>query len=473
MTLLPSAASLDRTRAVTSKVSEGAARNPAVSDVLTIAGYDLLSGAEKTNAAVSFVTLKDWSERRGSPSSTLAICRVNSRSSVLTSATASWRPSTRPQSRAWARRAASNFPARSVRHDLAKPCGRDPTRPPGCEAACGTRGCFHNLHDRRAAVPGSRWTARKQAHSAFRSPPSLRRCRARSEDLYVNDFGLFGRTYRVTLSSEANFRRSPEDLRYVFVRSNDRTMVPLSALLTVSRVIGPDVVDRFNGFRAARIQGNPAPGFSSGQAIAAMQQVVSRAVSRDFTIAWTGSSYQELESAGAGSQGFLFGIVMVFLILAAQYERWSLPLAVIAAVPFAVFGAILAIYLRGIENDVYFQVGLITLIGLAAKNAILVVEFAAQRQKEGLSVYEAAVDAAKLRFRPIVMTSLAFILGAVPLAISTGAGSGSRHSVGTGVIGGMVAATFVAFLSCRCSSDWWPGNARRRLRRFRLQGNQS
>jgi multidrug efflux pump len=261
---------------------------------------------------------------------------------------------------------------------------------------------------------------------------------------YVNDFTLFGRTYRVSLSSEADFRQSPEDLRHVFVRSQTGAMVPLNVLVSVVRVIGPDTVDRFNIFPAAKILGNPAPGFSSGQAIAAMQQVVGQTLPSEYTIGWTGSAYQELATAGTGNLAFIFGLVMVFLILAAQYERWSLPLAVITAVPFALFGAILAIYLRGIENDVYFQIGLVTLIGLAAKNAILIVEFAAERHREGGSVYDAAVEAARLRFRPIVMTSLAFILGVVPLAISTGAGSASRHSIGTGVIGGMLAATFLA-----------------------------
>jgi multidrug efflux pump len=264
--------------------------------------------------------------------------------------------------------------------------------------------------------------------------------------LYVNDFSLFGRTYRVSLSSEAEFRESPEDLRHVFVRSTNGTMVPLNVLVSVSRIVGPDVVDRFNVFPAAKIQGNPAPGASSGQAITTMQEVVSQTLSSDYSIGWTGSAYQELQSAGTGYQGFVFGLIMVFLILAAQYERWSLPLAVITAVPFAVFGAILAIYLRGIENDIYFQVGIVTLIGLAAKNAILIVEVAAERYQGGMSAYDAAVEAARLRFRPIVMTSLAFILGVVPLALATGASSASRHSIGTGVIGGMLSATFMAVL---------------------------
>jgi multidrug efflux pump len=264
--------------------------------------------------------------------------------------------------------------------------------------------------------------------------------------LYVNDFSLYGRTYRVSLSSEADFRESPDDLRHVFVRADTGAMVPLNELVTFTRILGPDTVDRFNIFPAAKILGGPAPGYSSGQAIAAMQDVVAKTLSNDFTIGWIGSAYQELATRGSGQLGFVFGLIMVFLILAAQYERWSLPLAVLTAVPFAVLGALLAIWLRGLDNDVYFQIGLVTLIGLAAKNAILIVEFASQRHQQGHSVYDAAIEAARLRFRPIIMTSLAFILGVLPLAISTGAGSASRHSIGTGVIGGMLAATFVAIL---------------------------
>src|ERR671913_108656 len=263
-------------------------------------------------------------------------------------------------------------------------------------------------------------------------------------NLYVNDFTLLGRNYRVMLQSEANFRQTPDDLRHVFVKTAGGSMIPLSTLVTVERVIGPDQLDRFNAFNAAKVTGNPAPGYTSGQAIAAMQEVAREALPEGFQVAWTGSAYQELETDGTGSQAMIFGLIMVFLILAAQYEKWSLPLAVITAVPIALFGALVAIWLRGLTNDVYFQIGLVTLIGLASKNAILIVEFAVLRRQEGASAMEAAIDAARLRFRPIVMTSLAFILGVVPLAISTGAGSASRHSIGTGVIGGMLAATFIA-----------------------------
>jgi multidrug efflux pump len=445
VTTLPPAASLDRTIEITAKVTEGALQNPAVADVVTIAGFDLLSSAQKTNAGVSFVSLKDWSERTD--------------------------PSLD------ARNLAPAFASLNANFRDGVVIGFNPAPIPGMST---TGGFELYLQDRSGGSLESLAQAAQRFIQAANQRPELAdvsttfntgvpqysidvdREKAKAlgvpittifdtmqstfGSLYVNDFSLFGRTYRVSLSSEGEFRQSPDDLRHVFVRSANATMVPLDVLVSVSRIVGPDVVYRFNVFPAAKIQGNPAPGFSSGQAIAAMQEVVSQTLSSDYSIGWTGSAYQELQSAGTGSQGFLFGLVMVFLILAAQYERWSLPLAVIMAVPFAVFGAILAIYLRGIENDIYFQVGLVTLIGLAAKNAILIVEVAAQRHHEGLSVYDAAVNAAKLRFRPIVMTSLAFILGVVPLAISAGASSASRHSVGTGVIGGMLAATFLAVL---------------------------
>jgi multidrug efflux pump len=261
---------------------------------------------------------------------------------------------------------------------------------------------------------------------------------------YVNDFSLYGRTFQVSLQSESEFRRKPEDLSQVYVRSSSSELVPLSSLVKVERILGPDSYARFNVYPAAKILGGPAPGYSSGQALAAIQQVADETLGSYYSIGWTGSAFQEQATQGSGSTAFIFGLIMVFLILAAQYERWTLPLAVVTAVQFAVFGAILAVWLRGIENDVYFQVGLLTLIGLAAKNAILIVEFAVICRKQGMGIFESALEASRLRFRPIIMTSLAFILGVVPLVISSGAGSASRHSIGTGVIGGMLAATFLA-----------------------------
>jgi multidrug efflux pump len=265
--------------------------------------------------------------------------------------------------------------------------------------------------------------------------------------LYVNDFNREGRVYRVQMQSDANFRAHPEDLREVSVRSADGAMIPLTAIATVQQVTGPDFLERFNLFPSARLFGDPAQGYSSGQALAAMEEEAARVLPDGYTLAWSGQSYQEKTSGQNTLAIFALAVLMVFLILAAQYERITLPFAVILAVPFAVFGAFLAVWLRGIYNDLYLQIGLVTLVGLAAKNAILIVEFAAHMQRvNGMSLRDAAVEAARLRFRPIVMTSLAFILGVLPLALSTGAGAGSRHSIGTGVIGGMLAATFIAVL---------------------------
>jgi HAE1 family hydrophobic/amphiphilic exporter-1/multidrug efflux pump len=262
--------------------------------------------------------------------------------------------------------------------------------------------------------------------------------------LYVNDFNRAGRVFRVHLQSEAEFRAHPDDIRDVYVRAGSGEMMPLTALVTIREVTGPEVIERYNVFPSAKILGGPAPGYSSGQALEVMEQVAAEALPDGYTLAWTGTSFQEKATGGASRSVFLVGVVMVFLVLAAQYERWTLPVAVILAVPFAVFGALLAVFLRGLENDIYFQIGLVTLVGLASKNAILIVEFATHKVQEGMSLADAAVEGARLRFRPIVMTSLAFIFGVLPLAISSGAGAASRHSIGTGVIGGMLAATFVA-----------------------------
>ncbi|MGL6042253.1 MAG: efflux RND transporter permease subunit, partial [Deefgea sp.] len=212
----------------------------------------------------------------------------------------------------------------------------------------------------------------------------------------------------------------------------------------VKNSVGPELVERFNVFQAAKIMATPAQGVSSGQAIKALEEVEIEMGLKDYSLQWTGSAFQEKEAGNTAAIAFLMGIVMVFLILAAQYERWSLPFAVITAVPFALFGALLAVFLTGLTNNVYFQVGLITLVGLAAKNAILIVEFAIMKYDEGETLMNASLDAARLRFRPIVMTSLAFILGCVPLVLSSGAGSGSRFALGVPVIGGMLGATFIA-----------------------------
>jgi multidrug efflux pump subunit AcrB len=263
--------------------------------------------------------------------------------------------------------------------------------------------------------------------------------------LYVNDFNMSGRTYRVQVQADAAYRAQPEDVGTIHVRSNTTgEMIPLKALIRATSVVGPEQVERYNGFLSAKVLGSGKPGVSSGEAIAAVEQVARDVLPQGYAVAWTGQAFQEKRTGTASLFAFGFAIVMVYLILAALYERWRLPVAVVLAVPFAVAGALGLVWLRGMENDIYFQIGLVVLIGLAAKNAILIVEFAQQGLLAGMPPVDAALQAARLRFRPIVMTSIAFVFGVLPLMFATGAGAAARRSMGTGVVGGMLLATFVA-----------------------------
>jgi len=267
-------------------------------------------------------------------------------------------------------------------------------------------------------------------------------------NLYVNDFLKFGRVYRVQTEADAQYRSKPEDISKIYVRAlngQGPSMIPLDTVVTTQHTSGPDPVTHFNGFNTALVLGTAAPGYSSGQVLDALDRVAKEVlIPKGYGADWSGISYQERLVGRQSVYAFAFGLLMVFLVLAAQYESWTVPFAVILAVPFGVFGALSAVWVRGMTNDIYFQIGLVTLIGLAAKNAILIVEFANHRHEAGMPAKEAAIEAAKLRFRPIIMTSMAFILGVVPLVIATGAGAASRQSIGTGVFGGMLAATFLA-----------------------------
>lgn len=440
--LLPGA-SLDRTKHVTQELSSRLLKTDEAEHITMFAGFDLLAGAQRTNSGASFVVLKDWDQRPGAEHSaktfTGKVMKLGS--DIKDAMVMSFSPPPITgisltggfEGYLQSREGANTKEVAAMAAKLvAAAAKRKELMDVKTTIAANVPQYFIDLDRAKAKALGVPITSVFAAmQSTFGS-------------YYVNDFNYGGRTFRVSLSSEAEFREKPEDLRQVFVRANDGSMIPLSSLVTANRVLGPDLVDRFNIYPAAKIMGGPASGYSSGQAIAAMEEVVAQELPPGYTLAWSGTAYQEKAASGAGTSAMLFGLVMVFLILAAQYERWSLPIAVLTAVPFGVFGALLATWLRGLSNDVYFQVGLLTLVGLSAKNAILIVEFAVLQRQEGKSIKDAAIDAARLRFRPIVMTSLAFILGCLPLAISSGAGAASRHAIGTGVIGGMLAATVIA-----------------------------
>jgi multidrug efflux pump len=444
--MLPPAASVSRTTAITDIVSKRIMQQPETDSLVTFAGFDILSGGPKTSGGVSFIMLKDWSQRtkEGEDSRSVAMKFMGLGMDLKDGMAFAFNP---PPIMGMSltggfegyvqnRKGASFAELSDVTMKLTDAANKSAElQNVRTTFNNGTPQYFIDLDRDKAlslGVPIDQIYATMQA--TFGS-------------LYVNDFNLYGRNFRVSLQSDEAFRKSPDDLRHVYVRSGSGNLIPLDTLISIRTVTGPDLVERFNSFPSAKVTGDPKAGFSSGQALEAMERLAKDNLPDGFTLEWTGSSYQEKAAAGSGTLGFAFGIIMIVLILAAQYERWTLPFAVLTAVPFAVCGGILAIWLRGLNNDLYFQIGLITLIGLSAKNAILIVEFAMMRLRQGgVTIADAALEAARLRFRPIIMTSLAFMMGCIPLAISSGAGAGSRHAVGTGVIGGMLAATFVATL---------------------------
>ncbi|MNO38623.1 Efflux pump membrane transporter BepE [compost metagenome] len=442
--MLPDAASLTRTQAVANQYDQIAMANPHVQDVVTFSGFDILSSSIVSNRGVSFLPLKSWGEREGEGQDSFSLAKTLQGLSAMGQSdgfVASFNPppiqgmSTTGGLEAYLQNRGSGD-AKSFAAEVDSLLEAAKQRP---ELASVTS-------TYRANVPQVFLDLDREKAKALGLPINavFDTMQATFGQVYVNDFNQFGRTYRVQLQSEADYRARKSDIRNVYVRSNKGDMIPLSSLVTVRDTTGPELVERFNIFQAAKIMAQPAPGYSSGQAITALEEVANDTLGNEATLAWTGSAYQEKEAAGSAGTAFGFGILMVFLILAAQYERWTLPFAVITAVPFALFGALLATWTVGLTNNVYFQIGLVTLVGLAAKNAILIVEFAVMKHEEGMSLLESALEAARLRFRPIAMTSLAFILGCVPLVTSSGAGAASRHALGWPVIGGMLAATFIA-----------------------------
>ena len=444
ITSLPPSSNMLKTKKEVQNINQAILSNPNVEFTMGFAGYDMLAGALRENSAISFIKLKDWSERKTPDSQADALTgpfngmlwgSKESMSFVVNVPPIMGLSMTGGFEMYLQNKSGKSYA--QIEADVKKVVAAANARPDLTSVRSTLETNYRQFKidvDRQKAQMFG--VSESEIFSAIGSTFG---------SYYINDFSLFGKSYRVYARGEDRFRNNPEDLRKIYVRSKGGEMIPLNSVATLTRILGPDIVDRFNLFPAAKIQGDPKPGYTSGDAIKAIQEVVEQTLNmEEYSISWAGTAYQEVSSQGTGSTAFIFGMIFVFLILAAQYERWLIPLAVITAVPFAVFGSLVAVWARGLTNDIYFQIGLLLLIGLSAKNAILIVEFAMQERLAGKSVFDAAVNAARLRFRPIVMTSLAFTLGVFPMVISTGAGAASRHSLGTGVVGGMIAATTIA-----------------------------
>ena len=447
---MPSSASLNRTAEVSEKVDTIFAKNPAVESRSQINGFSLLDGQYKSNAATFFVKLKDFKERYGS----WATAKVQNAKAVLLGAAGQ---------------------ARDI------PQGKlIPIAPPAIPGIGTTGGFEFWIQDKEAGDPGRLYELTQQflarartrteltgMNSTFNAVSQQMRVTVDRDkavllgvpvqDVYsaiqaqfgsaqVSQYNQYSRVWNVVLQSDAQFRENPLDISKLYTRSSAGDMIPMSALIKTEYISGTDLLPHFNGFPAAQITGGAAAGFSSGEAITAMEEIASEVLPQGFDFSWSGLAFEEKKAGGTSAIAFAFGLIIVFLILAAQFESWTLPCSVMTAVPFGILGALILNWMRGLENDVYFQIGLLVLIGLGAKNAVLRVTFAVELRKQGKSIIEATIQAGEERLRPIIMTSLAFILGVLPLALATGAGANARHSIGTGIIGGMLGETTLAML---------------------------
>jgi multidrug efflux pump len=437
---LPSGATRERTLEVLSTIEQHYMKQPEIAHVIGVAGFSFFGRGQ--NAAITFVRLKSWDER---PAKENAVDSVVQRANMtffrikqamifainvppIPELAAVGGFDFRLQDRGGVGRD-QLLEARNMALGLA---GQHPmlagVRPEGQEAGPQVYLDIDRLKARALGVDLGELNDTLQATLGT---------------AYINDFVRQGRILRVQMQADAEVRRTPEDILRIPVKNGRGDMIPLAELASAKWIVGSPKLDRYNGLPAMKIAGGPAPGRSSGDAMAAMEEVAAK-LPAGIGFEWSGSSFEERLSGAQAPFLFAVSLIVVFLCLAALYESWSIPFAVMLVVPLGIFGAVLAVTLRGLPNDVYFKVGLIAIIGLSAKNAILIIEFARELQEQGKELIEATLEACRLRFRPILMTSIAFMFGVLPLAISTGAGANSRHAIGTGVMGGMFTATFLA-----------------------------
>jgi multidrug efflux pump len=440
---LPDGASRDRTDAATRKIEKIASELPGVAGHLALGGLDISTRTSASNVATLIVRLKPWDERTSRETQFAGVLARMQRefAKVPEAVMFAFGP---PPILGLSTSGGFQFMLEdrlggSVR-DLAE------TGDLMVDAARHRRELGQVTNTFHATVPSYAVDVNLDKVQTLGIPvtEAYNTLQTFLGGLYVNDFNAFGHPWQVLVQAEPEFRTKPEDIDRFYTRTAAGDMVPMGTLATVTPSSGPDVVYRYNRFRAIQVLGRAAPGYSSGEASNAMEQLAASTLPSGYSYEWTGTTYQEKEAQG--HEGVIFGFagVLVFLCLAALYESWSIPFAVLLAIPLGVFGALAAAWVRSYPYDIYTQIGIVTLIGLAAKNAILIVEFARMRREEGHSIVDAALEAARLRLRPILMTSFAFILGVVPLMLATGAGASSRHSLGTAVFGGMNAATLLA-----------------------------